>query len=358
MTTSRGTPLLARLEADLDHIGQPAFVVAPGPNGMVLREANEAFHAVIGSAPPASDNLQAQPLTAVLPARAATALVAAAEVVFDGGDLLPLDLSLDVTGGPLWWRITMSPVLDEACSLIALHIIATDITRERRQLQWLSCHVAAQRNLLDAARIATLEAVGDVASDLRLAHGLGDSLLAKLAEPGIDHAELVERLRVALSNAEARILQAQIQSWKDLHAPEDDQIDIAVMCADILSRIDPGDDMRCSYGEEILTTNRVLLHGTLRALLDQARTDGLNWVTVDTKDVAPGRLCLTVAGHLPANASAIWAPTAIADLRTALQSQGCGLEVVASDGMIRFRAELPGHCTTEEQAVPLTRVAL
>lgn len=290
MPTPKGAFIIARIESDIEHMPFPAFVMSVEGSGFVVRSVNTAYRDAIGTAEVGSK------LTAgSSDDRSTSRLIDHLCQCRDQKQPVYLDMPFEKQASLRWWRKGLHPVCAPGGQVVAIVGGAVDITEEKTSLFALTHRISQQAHSIEERDIALHDTIHDLKDTLANAQALLDMITCDFMDLGDDKPALLSECARHVRQGQAQLTRIETTVLDHLpDQPRTSRVDFSVNCAELAAILDPGDRFRISYCEAIVDVDRVLLHLSLRALLQNALRHATLWVTLDIGASQTGGLLLSV----------------------------------------------------------------
>lgn len=291
MTELSGPPLVARIEADIEHLPFPAFIIDVRPDGFTYRCSNAAHKTIFGYD---GDTIAGARPIDLVPRRLSDSLTRNYEQCRDSGQAYYYDEVTTLKSGPRWWRKGLTPIHDRHGQVIAIVGEAIDITEEKSSIFSLTHQVARLSTQHEDLCLDLSTHASELSATMDRALTLLDMTLDGFIDLGDDKIQLLrhceQTLRKGMTGTRALRAFAQTHAGK---TPRLSELDFAHICADLTALLDPTERFRISFCEATVITDRVLLHLATRALVKNAMAHAVGWISIDI-DACNGGLRLTV----------------------------------------------------------------
>ncbi|MBJ3762469.1 HAMP domain-containing histidine kinase [Maribius pontilimi] len=307
-----------------------------------------------------ADAVCAGPIETVFPARMAELIADNYRAALESDTPIYLDEAHRLNDAETWWRTVLARAPDGAQGRARIVGVTSEITdvklRESRLVSDLADLKMAHREVQMLAGLT----VHDMRAPLANVISLTGIVLEGFRDLGDGKRDMILACRDVARSSIAAIDGMMQRVMSDHSAPfREDEIDLYRSCADIAGLVDPGQRLTITYPRQVVLTDAIVLHATLRNLMENAVRYARSQIdiTIDEDPVAL-TITLSVMDDGPGVDAAI---DPIAKAARAKGGAKCGyglptiLKLLKSQGgslsYIRrkdkpgaiFRAELPGR---------------
>ena len=276
-----------------DRLDLAIFILGvAAPETLVFAKINRFYEQATGLA---NADLAGRTPFEALPQRAAHSANARFLTCLRSGQPYTYEEAVDLPNGEMWWQTTLSPLLDEQGSVLAIVGTSTDMTARKLQEFRDTKAMADLRQLNEEVNMYASMAAHDVRGPLRKIKVISELVLEDGAVPdgGPVMAEDERRALIEAVGALATTTLAHVDSIlsyaRALTLPDQavlEVLDLALLFDDLVNLVDAHGAFDIVYPTVTICAERVVLQITLRNLLENAVKYGRSACRV-ALDVSP-----------------------------------------------------------------------